>query len=178
MSTILRLMIALPLVFIIKLGIYLFTLPTRILYFCLGIPYESGIITLPEDHPQMAQAIVEARASLDEFRKKLNHPTPEMEEFALKVKLAIPDGGFEHCWVNQIRETATGFKGKLANEPMNLPDLSLESPVEISDEMITDWTYCENGYFHGHYTTRVILPNLSKRMRRHVERFYGWDQKK
>ena len=131
---------------------------------------------LPEDHPEMAKAIADARASLDEFRRHLAAPGAGMGDFALKVKFPVAscDGGCEHIWVDHLEARGTGFTGKLANHPNSIPNVTLGSPVEVDEHLITDWAYCENGVFRGHHTTRVLLPHMSKKMRKRVEETFGW----
>jgi uncharacterized protein YegJ (DUF2314 family) len=160
----------------------------RILLLILLLPFllllrllagkREDMVHLPDDHPEMAKAIADARASLDEFRRHLAAPGPGMADFALKVK--FPTGGcdgstVEHIWVDHLEAKGAGFTGKLANDPQSIPNAKLGSPVEIEEHLISDWAYSENGVFRGHHTTRVLLPHMSKKMRQQVEQTFGWE---
>ena len=131
------------------------------------------IAYLPEDHPEMAGAFAKARASLPEFRRLLAEPKPTMRDFAVKVRFPV-SGGSEHCWVDTLEPRGAGFVGKLANQPEGVHGVRLGSIVDVSEEMISDWAYSDNGVYHGHFTTKVLLPRMSKKMRRQVEQVYGW----
>jgi len=135
----------------------------------------SYIESLPEGHPEMARAVAEARATLPEFRRLLATPEPGMANFALKVRFPV-EGGSEHCWVGNLEPRGTGFIGKLDNHPKHLRELRLGSTVDVTEDAITDWAYSKDGVYCGHYTTKILLPRMSKRMRRQVEAVYGWSK--
>ena len=132
---------------------------------------------LPEGHPEMAKAIAEARATLPEFRRLLAAPEPGMANFGIKARFYVP-GGTEHCWVGDLEPRGTGFLGRLTNHPQSVHGLVLGSMVDVTEEMITDWAYSKNAVYHGHFTTKVLLPRMSKRLRKRVEMIYGWSNAK
>jgi len=136
------------------------------------------IVCLPEGHPEMAKAIGEARAALPEFRQLLASPQPGMADFGIKARFPVQGGGSEHCWVGDLELRGTGFFGKLTNHPQGLHGLVLGSMVDVTEEMITDWAYSKGGVYQGHFTTKVLLPRMSRRMRRQVEAIYGWSKPK
>ena len=158
--------------YFMRLILLLLLLPFAVIAKLLGFG-RSNMVDLPLDHPEMAQAIAEARTNLPEFRRFLETPDPGMENFAIKA--AFPTGkNSEHIWVNTLKVNGSGFSGNLANDPRDLPGMAIGSPVEISEEMVSDWAYSSGGVFRGHFTTRVLLPHMSKRMRRQVEAMFGW----
>jgi uncharacterized protein YegJ (DUF2314 family) len=132
---------------------------------------------LPEDHPTMARAITEARSTLPEFRRLLASPQTGMANFGIKARFPVR-GGSEHCWVGDLQPRGNGFLGKLTNHPQGVHGLVLGSTVDISEDMITDWAYSQDGVYYGHHTTRVLLPRMSKQVRRRVEIIYGWSNGK
>jgi len=129
---------------------------------------------LPEEHPEMAKAIAEARATLSGFRSLLGSPEPGMANFAVKARFPVPGGGSEHCWVGELETRGTGFSGKLTNQPQQLHTLALGSMVDVTENMVSDWAYSKDGVYHGHFTTKILLPRMSKKFRRRVEQLYGW----
>jgi uncharacterized protein YegJ (DUF2314 family) len=132
---------------------------------------------LPEDHPDMAKAVAQARATLPDFRKVLASPQPGMANFGVKARFPV-QGGSEHCWVGDLEARTGGFLGKLTNHPQHLHGLVLGSLVDVTEAMITDWAYSKDGVYHGHYTMRILLPRMSKRLRQRVEKAYGWSNSK
>ncbi|MDB6123584.1 MAG: hypothetical protein JWQ71_2577 [Pedosphaera sp.] len=146
--------------------------PVLLLGWLLGLR-RRDIAYLPEGHPDMAKAIAEARATLPEFRRLLASPEPGMANFGIKARFPV-QGGSEHCWVGDLEMRGSGFFGKLTNHPQSLHEMVLGSMVDITEDMITDWAYSKDGVYSGHFTTRVLLPRMSKRMRQQVETIYGW----
>lgn len=131
------------------------------------------IAYLPEGHPEMKEAFAQAKASLAEFRSALAAPEPDMANFAIKVRFPV-EGGSEHCWVDSLEIRGSGFFGKLANEPDGITGMRLGSGVDVTEEMVSDWAYSRSGVYRGHFTTKVLLPRMSKRMRAKIEEVFGW----
>ena len=132
------------------------------------------MVYLPEGHPEMAKAVAEARATLPEFRHLLASPQPGVANFGIKARFPVPGGGSEHCWVGDLEPRGAGFFGKLTNHPQSLHGLKLGSAVDVTEDMITDWAYSKDGVYHGHYTTKVLLPRMSRKLRKQVKQLYGW----
>ncbi|HJU75284.1 MAG TPA: DUF2314 domain-containing protein [Gemmatimonadaceae bacterium] len=132
-----------------------------------------NVMTLPEDHPEMANAIRGARETLAEFRRLVASPEQGMKHFGVKVRFGV-EGGCEHCWVNELEVRDSGFVGKLGNQPNGNIGLQLGSTVNVEDSAITDWSYSRDGVYQGHFTTKVLLAHMPTRMRREVETVYGW----
>jgi uncharacterized protein YegJ (DUF2314 family) len=132
------------------------------------------MVTLPDDHPEMAAAIEQARATLPEFRRYLAAPERGMDNFGVKVRFPAEGGGHEHCWVGDLHPHGSGLVGKLGNEPNGLPNLRLGSTVHVADDDVTDWSYSRDGVYHGHFTTKALMPHLPRRTRQQVEAVFGW----
>lgn len=152
--------------------LYIFLSPLLLLGRLLGLG-RPNMAYLPEGHPEMAEAAANARAALPEFRRLLASPAG-MANFAIKVRFPVPGGGSEHIWVEDLEPRGSGFFGKLANRPENLHGLVLGSTVDVTEDMISDWAYSRDGVYHGHFTTKVLLPRMNRRMRERVETVYGW----
>jgi uncharacterized protein YegJ (DUF2314 family) len=100
-----------------------------------------------------------------------------MSNFGIKARFAV-HGGSEHCWVGGLEPRGDGFHGKLNNHPQGIHELVEGSKVDVAEDMITDWAYSKDGVFQGHFTTKVLLPRMSERMRQRVEMVYKWSNKK
>lgn len=151
--------------------------PFMLIARALGVRSGSrNIVDLPEDHPEMSKAIANARASLPEFMRFLTDAQSGMTDFAIKVRFPV-EGGHEHCWVSDLQVQGTKIVGKLGNEPRGRPDLQLGSDVTVDQSDITDWSYVDpSGVHNGHFTTRVLMRNMPKRVRQQAERVFGWNK--
>ena len=121
---------------------------------------------------EMAKAIRQAKAT-PPTSTVARVARPGMTHFAVKVRFPT-DTGHEHCWVNELELRESGLSGKLGNHPNSLPDLQLGSAVNVSDDAITDWSYAQHGVYQGHFTTKVLMAHMPKRLRNQVETVYGW----
>jgi uncharacterized protein YegJ (DUF2314 family) len=157
---------------ILRLLLLVVLAPVALLARLLGLT-RRDMVALPDDHPEMASAIRHAKESLPEFRRLLAYPEAGMKYFAVKVRFPT-EQGHEHCWVNELELRESRLIGKLGNHPNSLPDMHLGSSVNVADDAITDWSYSKNGVYQGHFTTKVLMSHMSKRMRREVEQVYGW----
>lgn len=157
---------------LLRLLLLVLLAPLALLAKLLGLG-RRNMIVLPDDHPEMANAIRQAKATLPDFHRLLVSPEPGMTHFGVKVRFPT-DTGHEHCWVNELEVRESKMSGKLGNHPNSLPDLHLGSTVNVSDDAITDWSYAKHGVYHGHFTTKVLMAHMPKRLRSQVEAVYGW----
>ncbi|EBA09941.1 YegJ family protein [Sagittula stellata] len=120
----------------------------------------------PED-AEMSAAIEEARSHLDFVLARLTTDDGGLHP-ALNLKARLPVDHFdvddEVIWVEHVALSEDGrFTGKLANDPAYLPGLSLGDTVSFERDQIADWSVLStDGRMYGHYTTRVMLPHLSR----------------
>ena len=149
---------------VLRMLAFLVLLPFRIIGRVFGLG-RAPVMHLPDDHPEMAAAIAEARATLPEFRSRLGAPPAGTGHFGVKARFPVPGGGGEHCWVGDLVPEGEGFTGKLTVAPHQLPGLQLGSPVNVSQDMITDWSYALHDVYQGHFTTKALMPHLPQHLR-------------
>ena len=122
------------------------------------------VILFDENDPEMNSAISQTRDTLDSFllhtRTNHIHPDDVMLKVAFPRKHREGREGREHIWVSPFSQSATGFTGYLVNEPVDLGDIELGSPVFFTREMISDWMVFRDGVGYGSFTTRVILGRM------------------
>ena len=76
----------------------------------------------------------------------------------LKVKALITrNGNSEHIWVEVDRISTGKIEGRLANEPVDLGDLKLDSKVEVETSQVEDWAYSRGSETVGQFTVPVLL---------------------
>jgi uncharacterized protein YegJ (DUF2314 family) len=108
------------------------------------------------DDQEMAAAIEQARASLDEFLTLSETPPSGAAKFKLKVM--VKDGNVtEHFWVIPFHRTPTGFAGILADEPQAVHNVVFGQDIEFTRDDISDWGYTRDGRQVGSFTVCVML---------------------
>ncbi len=132
------------------------------------------ILNVARDDPEMAAAIEQARASLDEFL--ILSETPPAGTATFKLKLKIEDGNAtEHFWVIPFHRTATGFAGVLANEPQAVHNVVAGQDIEFTRDDISDWGYTRDGHQVGSFTVCVMLKKMPKEDADYLRNNYGFD---
>jgi uncharacterized protein YegJ (DUF2314 family) len=111
---------------------------------------------------ELAKAKDDARASLSFFWERFAEPFDGDFDFSLKAALPRRDGqaGAEDVWIDYIARAPDKIVGELANQPSSLGDLQKGAIVEFQDNQIVDWAFFEGDRLLGHYTTRVLLPQM------------------
>ena len=136
------------------------------------LKYETG-------DAQMSAAIDAALTSLDSFFRALDRGRITRAEAGLKVALETPAGSaatHEVIWVADFstRDSKT-FTAYLANEPNQLPGLTLGSKVTFSRDQIRDWSVIRDGKGYGYFTVRAMLPRLSAQQAAQLRQFLSED---
>ncbi len=111
---------------------------------------------------ELAKAKEDARASLPFYWARFAEPFEGDFDFSLKAALPRRDGqsGAEDVWVDYIARAPDKIVGELANQPNYLGDLQKGAIVEFQDNQIVDWAFFSGDRLLGHYTTRVLLPQM------------------
>lgn len=131
------------------------------------LPLMAGdeMVFFSDEDPKMSAAIHEAQSTLNDALSLVPQQNGTYNEaLTLKVSMKRSDGqGDEIIWVGAIRAiSADRFAGKLENAPNHLDGKKLGSRVKFGTAQIADWSIYANGVLWGNYTTRVMLPHLSR----------------
>ena len=124
---------------------------------------EPPVSEVAADDPEMAAAIKEAKETLPEFiaavKKGLANPKAKPDKvFNIKIALPTPDGTNEHIWVEVDGLEGKTFSGRIANEPLNLPNVKLDDAVKVEQREIEDWYISDdNGIVRGGFTAKVLM---------------------
>jgi len=117
---------------------------------------------MSSEEPAMRQAFERAKATLDEFLRKVEAPPPGTTGFALKV--AVSDGkNIEYFWVNRFAVDGEAFTGHLGNEPRMVKKYKLGERFSFHRSQVVDWTYQESSVrrMHGNFTACALLTKES-----------------
>ncbi len=120
--------------------------------------------------PVMNAAIADAKKTLPAFIAKLDSSNDALADATFKYPLA----GWEHIWVGDVKHDGEFLTGTLANEPAE-PGHKMGESVRVSLKDVSDWAYRdEKGVMQGHYTTRVLLPQLDAEEATGIKESFGW----
>jgi uncharacterized protein YegJ (DUF2314 family) len=118
-------------------------------------------VRVPQDDLVIGQAQIEARATFDRFEASFDEKGPA--DHFLKVPIATGTGSFEHIWVENLSRNDTRWQGTLANDPIDLKDMKMGSPVEFDQADIEDWLVVGPDSRDGGFTISGVLRHNKKR---------------
>jgi uncharacterized protein YegJ (DUF2314 family) len=104
--------------------------------------------------PLMAEAQNKARATLPEFEKRLTAPPATQTRISLKGRFE-EDGNVEHMWIEDVVITNDGYRGQLANHPLEIKGIDVGDMVTVPRERVSDWFAVDGGKLVGGYTLRL-----------------------
>jgi uncharacterized protein YegJ (DUF2314 family) len=114
----------------------------------------------PEDQKAIDAASAQARATLPTFWAAFD-AAPSKQDFTIKAGMPTKTGPAEHIWIQVSGRQGDEISGLLANEPFDIPNLHLRSPVTVTTAQVSDWAYPKGGKLYGHFTTRVLMPQMA-----------------
>jgi len=111
---------------------------------------------------ELAAAKVAARAALPVFWERFAQPDEGDYDFSLKTAFPRRDGqqGVEEAWVENVARAPDRIVGELSVQPRFLGDLNEGAIVDFQESQIVDWAVMSGDQLFGHYTTRVMLPQM------------------
>jgi uncharacterized protein YegJ (DUF2314 family) len=130
-------------------------------------PHPQEKLVYPQDQKAMDAAIAEAKANLPVFWSNFD-AAPSKEEYSVKVSIPTPPYGDELIWMDVTGRQRDEVSGVLVNEPVHFPGHNGDK-FTAKTAQIVDWAYPKNGKFYGHFTTRVLSPQMSAAERTEAE---------
>ena len=113
------------------------------------------VVKVPQDDPDMAAAIRNARATLPDFLALARAPRSSTNGFSVKV--AVRDGGLtEYFWVVEFESKGGRYSGRVNNRPRTVHNVTFGQVITFLETDIVDWTYLDNQKMKGNYTTCAI----------------------
>ncbi len=119
------------------------------------------------DDPELAQAITEARNTVDQARERWLNSTVESRS-QWTVKWAAPNvaGGVEHVWIKPILYWSTfRIEGLLASPPQTelASGKGFGEPVSFPVQELSDWVYLIDGRIDGEHEGGFTVKLLEQR---------------
>ena len=112
----------------------------------------------PED-PELLQARIKARSTLNYFWKKLDNPESNEESFMIKVRIK-DSHGVEDFWCARIKRQESRIECTIANEPQTVKSVTFGQIISLDESQIVDWMYRKNGFIHGNFSMRVLIERM------------------
>ena len=133
-------------------------LVTIVFYGCTdsAIPNSSGpgVVNVEEDDIEMNAATAKAKETLSLFEE--NWQTMNSDGYSLKFSLPTSNGELEHIWFSPTQIEGDKFTGECANNPVNIPGLSIGDTRTVSRNQVSDWMIVVGRKCFGGYTIRVL----------------------
>jgi uncharacterized protein YegJ (DUF2314 family) len=117
------------------------------------VPYVP-VVRVADDDPRMQAAVEEARGRWQEFVSAFEQRTDEQD---FSIKAPISDGeNTEFIWVSVTAIEGESIYGKIANDPVALRGMALDSRVQVPVAELNDWVYTDGDEMHGGFTIKVL----------------------
>jgi uncharacterized protein YegJ (DUF2314 family) len=121
-----------------------------------ALEWDGGVIPVEGEDPRMKKAVDEARRRWPEFVKAFAAAGGKGRPFLAKARFEEGDE-VEFMWVEVSAADENGFKGTLANEPVDLKQLKAGQAVAVDVAALNDWMYADaKGALRGGFTIKVI----------------------
>ncbi|ABD06655.1 conserved hypothetical protein [Rhodopseudomonas palustris HaA2] len=124
--------------------------------------------------PEMAAAIAKARAGLDGFLARADHPAGNQRDFAVKVKVPL-GANAEYLWLRPFVRDGDGFIGRVVNTPRNIAKLKYGDRLAFERKDIADWSYKQDDRVIGNFTACVLIAREPANQRAAFRDQYGID---
>jgi len=118
-------------------------------------PGEAKITITGGNDPNIEAATKEARKTLPQFVKALQHPTPSQSRFQVKA-LFHDTFTAEDMWLQHLKYDGTQFTGELVNNPYQIQGYQKGNTVSVAAKEIVDWAYRDGDKIQGAYTESAL----------------------
>ncbi len=119
------------------------------------------------DDPELAQAIAEARSTVDQARERwLNSDEESRAQWSVKWAAPNVAGGVEHVWIKPILHWSTfRIEGLLASPPQTelAAGKGFGEPVSFPIEELSDWVHLIDGGVDGEQEGGFTVKLLDQR---------------
>jgi uncharacterized protein YegJ (DUF2314 family) len=121
----------------------------------------------------MNAAMMQARATIAQFRQRLTAPPITQSYIALKVRFGSGDS-VEHIWIDDVELMGEQFRGIIGTEPVEASTPALGESVLVPLQQVSDWMAIDNGRLVGGYTLQVLRNHMSTDQRAEFDASLGF----
>jgi uncharacterized protein YegJ (DUF2314 family) len=130
---------------------------------------EPEVYRVENQHAAMRKAVDQARKTVSQFIKAVQHPAAGQTDFEVK-KPFVQGNEVEHIWLSDVEFVGGRFKGKVDNAPVKVHGLKMGQVVSVNPDEISDWAYVDNGKLIGGYTIRAHYNELTPAEQKEFQR--------
>jgi uncharacterized protein YegJ (DUF2314 family) len=120
---------------------------------------QDRVVEVPTDDVEMNTAVETARKTLSDFWAAYEKTTPDLDGFALKVRIE-DQGNAEHFWLSDVARAGDKFTGVISNEPQSVANVSEGQTYTFTADQISDWMFRRKGKIVGNHTMRPLLKRM------------------
>lgn len=125
--------------------------------------------------PEFRQTVLDAQASLQEFRSLLRMAGSDQWYPCVKTRLtAGKESAF--VWLLLVRDTATGFVASVFEIPPEFKGIRVGDEVTVKDAAVMDWMVNQAGTLRGGYSLRYQRSKLPLKDRASFDEHIGVSQ--
>ena len=122
---------------------------------------KDNIAEVFSDDEEMNNAIKKAKETFKDFDTAYYNGHFTKEDFSVKVKFEIENGG-EHIWANNITYEYGSYYGIIDEDATATNEVKMGDKVKITIDNLSDWLYNDNGILKGGYTIKVLRNKMSE----------------
>ena len=135
---------------------------------------DSNYARVTDDDGAMNAAIAKAKATFPQFVSALRSQKATFRDFGVKKPYATPSGGYEHMWIDEIKEADGAFEGVIANDAYDTRLVKIGQRVGFSESEISDWKYVDGDALVGGFTIRYFVERMTPEEKRAIEKEAGF----
>jgi uncharacterized protein YegJ (DUF2314 family) len=132
-------------------------------------PKGENVAFFSPDDAKMNAATRQARETLPVFWSKVDANDPTISNRLVKVGLPNTHDSLEHIWMTVEGHSGLAVRGRLANDPVDLPNLHYKDALTVETSKISDWSYTKAGKQFGGFTLRAMLDKAEPEERQQLE---------
>lgn len=133
---------------------------------------EPLFMAIRDGDPELQQAVLDAQASLPEFRRLLCAPAPGEQYPCVKTRLtAGKETAF--VWLLVVGDNSTGFEATVFEIPPEFKGIAVGDRVTVADAEVVDWMVNKSGVLHGGFSLRYQRSKLPPERRAWFDNHIG-----
>ena len=133
---------------------------------------EPLFMAIRDTDPEFRQTVVDAQASLPEFRRMLRSPGSAEWYPCIKTKLTAGKE-FAFVWLLVVRDATAGFVASVFEIPPEFKGMRVGDQVTVSDAEVMDWMVNQSGLLRGGFSLRYQRCKLPPERRAWFDQHVG-----
>lgn len=123
--------------------------------------------------PAWCQSIVDAQASLTQFRQLLATHSADQDVGTL-LKTRVSDGQTEVLlWLHRVRVSQAGFLADVFEVPAGLTGFAVGQTMDLDEDAVLDWAVNVQGSLHGGFSIRLVRASMPSEERAEYDQYIG-----